>query len=71
MLAEVWRELLKLEAVGAEDNFFDLGGHSLLALRAVAQIENRTGIRLDPRLLFFQSLRQIALGLAKAKVEAQ
>ena len=29
-IAEVWRELLKVERVGARDNFFDLGGHSLL-----------------------------------------
>jgi acyl carrier protein len=70
MIAEIWQGLLKIEAIGAEDNFFDLGGHSLLALRAVAQIEKRTGARLDPRLLFFQSLRQIAFSLAKAKVSA-
>ena len=70
MLAGIWQQLLKIEAIGAEDNFFDLGGHSLLAVRAVAEIENRTGIRLDPRLLFFQSLRQIAFGLVKAKVGA-
>jgi len=70
MLAGIWQELLKIEAIGAEDNFFDLGGHSLLSLRAVAQVEKRTGIRLDPRLLFFQSLRQIAFGLANAKVVA-
>jgi amino acid adenylation domain-containing protein len=29
-IAEIWRDLLKAERVGARDNFFDLGGHSLL-----------------------------------------
>jgi acyl carrier protein len=29
-IADIWRELLKVERVGARDNFFDLGGHSLL-----------------------------------------
>jgi nonribosomal peptide synthetase DhbF len=69
-IAGIWQELLKIEAIGAEDNFFDLGGHSLLALRAVAQIEKRTGTRLDPRLLFFQSLRQVAFSLTDKRVAA-
>ena len=29
-IAQVWCELLGVERVGADDNFFDLGGHSLL-----------------------------------------
>ncbi len=29
-LAELWRDLLGVERVGAHDTFFDLGGHSLL-----------------------------------------
>jgi amino acid adenylation domain-containing protein len=66
LVADIWREMLKIGRVNADDNFFDLGGHSLLALRAVAQIERRTGIRLDPRVLFFQSLRQIAANLPEA-----
>ena len=70
MLAGVWRELLKVKTVAADDNFFDLGGHSLLALQVVAQVKKLTGTRLEPRSLFFQSLRQIAAGLANGKVGA-
>ena len=62
-LAEVWQEVLQVAAIGAEDNFFELGGHSLLALRATALFERRTGVRLDPRAFFFQSLRQIVTSL--------
>jgi acyl carrier protein len=60
IMAQVWADLLKVERVGADDNFFELGGHSLLSLRVVAAIEKQTGWRMDPRMLFFQTLRQTA-----------
>jgi amino acid adenylation domain-containing protein len=60
LIAEVWRELLQVNRVGVDDNFFELGGNSLLSLRAVSLIEARAGCRLQPRILFFQNLRQLA-----------
>ena len=30
LVAQVWRDVLKLDQIGIYDNFFDLGGHSLL-----------------------------------------
>jgi amino acid adenylation domain-containing protein len=59
VVAEVWSGLLGVERVGAQDNFFDLGGHSLLAMQVVARVEKRTGTRIDPRSMFFQTLEQI------------
>jgi amino acid adenylation domain-containing protein len=37
-LAEIWTEVLSLDEVGTQDNFFDLGGHSLAAARVVSRI---------------------------------
>ena len=52
LLAQVWRELLKLEKVGMHDNFFELGGHSLLATRVVARLRSNFNIDLPLRKLF-------------------
>ena len=37
-IAEIWRGVLKVDGVGASDNFFDLGGHSLLIVTLQAQL---------------------------------
>ncbi|MBK9760172.1 MAG: hypothetical protein IPO90_09425 [Flavobacteriales bacterium] len=44
-LANVWADLLGIDRVGIDDNFFDLGGNSLLSIRAVAQLEGH-GLKL-------------------------
>jgi acyl carrier protein len=43
MIAAVWGELLNLERVGLEDNFFDLGGYSLLLVKAHDRITSALG----------------------------
>ena len=68
-LAEIWRGILQVERVGAGDNFFELGGHSLLSLRVVATVERELGWRMDPRTLFFQTLREVAATGARVLAE--
>ena len=51
-LAAVWAEVLGLERVGVEDDFFALGGHSLLATQIVAQIRSDYSINLPLHALF-------------------
>jgi amino acid adenylation domain-containing protein len=64
LLAGLWREALGVAEVSVHDNFFDLGGHSLLCLQVIAQLEERTAQRVDPRLLLLNTLEQAAARLA-------
>ena len=59
-IAEVWQRVLGINDISAADNFFDIGGHSLLSMRVVADIERVLGARLNPRVMFLESLKQIA-----------
>lgn len=40
MIADIWQDVLKIEKVGASDNFFDLGGHSLLLAQVHSRLRN-------------------------------
>jgi amino acid adenylation domain-containing protein/non-ribosomal peptide synthase protein (TIGR01720 family) len=60
-LAQIWAEVLRVEQVGINDNFFDLGGDSILTLQIVAKA-NQEGLRLTPQQLFkHQSIAELAL----------
>src|SRR5690606_2644805 len=40
LLAGIWQEVLGVNPIGVEDDFFRLGGHSLLAAQALNRIGN-------------------------------
>ena len=66
-IGAIWSELLGVDDIGLDDDFFALGGHSLMATRIIARIEEQFGARLSLRDLFEgPSIRQLA-----AKVAAQ
>lgn len=51
-LAALWCDLLKVETIGRNDNFFRMGGHSLLVMRAVSRLRETFGVDVQLRNLF-------------------
>jgi amino acid adenylation domain-containing protein len=52
VLSNIWAQVLGLDAVGVEDNFFDLGGHSLMATQVIAQARETFGVELAVHSIF-------------------
>lgn len=51
-ICDIFAEVLKVEKIGVEDNFFNLGGHSLRAVKVINLIELEFGIRIPLKMIF-------------------
>ena len=51
-LAKIWSEVLGVDCVNRDDNFFDLGGHSILLVRLFARINKEFGSNLPITTIF-------------------
>jgi amino acid adenylation domain-containing protein len=65
-ITAIWKQLLELDRIGIEDNFFDLGGHSLLLIRVHARITEVLNRNLPIVDLFeFPTVASLAAHLSK------
>ncbi len=70
-LATLWAELLQVERVGRDDNFFALGGDSILSLQIIARAR-RLGLVFSPRHLFErQTLAELAPVVQRLEAPAE
>jgi acyl-CoA synthetase (AMP-forming)/AMP-acid ligase II len=65
VVAEIWKDILKLDHVRATDNFFELGGDSLSSAEFLSQVEDRIGVTLDFRPLAFGTFQQVVAACEK------
>jgi len=69
-LVRVWCDILQLDSVGIEDNFFALGGDSLMGLKMCSCLQNEYSIKLPVVKLFqFPSIVQLAGYLDNVQVD--
>jgi len=72
VLADWWKELLNLDQVDLDDDFFDLGGHSLIGAQLFSAIKKKYGINLNLSLLFdVRTIRQLAEHIQQANTVRQ
>ncbi|MBA6304371.1 non-ribosomal peptide synthase/polyketide synthase [Colwellia sp. MB02u-14] len=52
LLATIWQDILNVEIIGINDDFFEVGGHSLLATRVVTRVRKELNFKLEVRDFF-------------------
>ena len=66
-LAAWWQDLLGVDQVSPDDDFFSLGGHSLIGVRLMAKIKRTFQVDLELAILFeARTLGQLAQAIRKA-----
>ena len=54
VIAQLWRELFRMDKIGRNDNFFELGGNSLLGMDLSEMFASRLALEI-PALAIFQN----------------
>jgi acyl-CoA synthetase (AMP-forming)/AMP-acid ligase II len=65
-LAAIWSQVLGIERIGAQDNFFALGGDSLRATLVISRVRQAFHIEFPLRSLFeMQTVKQLAMAITE------
>jgi thioesterase domain-containing protein/acyl carrier protein len=68
LLADIWMDVLDVDQVGVEDNFFEIGGNSLLSIRIFSRITDQFDVKLPLSVLFTEfTLERLAAKIDKEK----
>ena len=68
IIAGIWQEVLQVEKIGIDENFFQLGGRSLAIIRVYSKLREICELEIAPAKLFeHPTIREIAVLLAKKR----
>lgn len=67
-LVKIWRELLQIEEIGLQNNFYDLGGSSLLFIQMIEEVNKRLRISLHPS-LSIKTIKELSKAVNALKQE--
>jgi len=70
-LAGIWRDVLDIDQVGINDDFFEIGGDSLAATIIASNIESRFGCRFSPSQLIEHSTISSQIAIVSKQQKAQ
>jgi len=66
LLVDIWSDVLQVEQIGINNNFFELGGDSILSIKVTARA-NRAGVHIKPAQLFRdQTIAELAAEISRA-----
>ncbi|MCB2216853.1 AMP-binding protein [Desulfofustis glycolicus] len=68
-IARIWSELLDIDQVGMDDDFFELGGDSLTAMRLMHEVEQVLGHQLPSEFLHVRTIRGLLNLVTEKPVE--
>jgi len=61
MLVQIWKDTLKVDSIGINDDFFELGGHSLRAAFMTARVHKEMNVEIPLRVIFaLPTIKQIS-----------
>ena len=52
IVASIWTDVLGIEQIGVQDNFFEIGGHSLLATQVISRMSNAFQVTIPLKTIF-------------------
>jgi acyl carrier protein len=72
LVADIWKEILQLDAVGIHDNFFEIGGNSISILKMQGKLKKALEKDIPVVKLFkYPTIHTLALFLHEEKVELE
>ena len=68
-LVDIWQQVLEVEKIGIEDDFFALGGHSLLAVQIILKINKEYAMDIPLSAIFeAEDIKNLAVVVANSGV---